>query len=214
MTLEGTVSLGFNSITTSGFLAAFALALGANNLQIGILAAISFLMQLIQLPAIWLVEKVRRRKAIAVIPILIFTPGRTAIYLLLGLMAFRGLLAAVCNSAWNGWIRDLVPQSILGQIFSRRLASATAAGIVFSLGAALFVDYWRGHVPGESEILGYTYVLLFGTLFLGLASPTFMSLMPEPLMQPIKGQQPPLWQSPHSPLCRVREFLLAVANSY
>ena len=39
LTLEGMVSLGFNSITTSGFLAAFALALGANNLQIGILAA-------------------------------------------------------------------------------------------------------------------------------------------------------------------------------
>ena len=29
LTLEGTFSLGFNSITTSGFLAAFALALGA-----------------------------------------------------------------------------------------------------------------------------------------------------------------------------------------
>ena len=31
-TWEGTASLGFNSITTSGFLAAFALVLGANNL--------------------------------------------------------------------------------------------------------------------------------------------------------------------------------------
>jgi len=134
LTLEGMVSLGFNSITTSGFLAAFALALGANNLQIGILAAIPFIMQIVQLPSIWLVEKIRRRKVIAVtswfsaqllwfpialIPIFIFVPGRTAIYLLLALMAFRGLLAAVCNSAWNGWVRDLVPQTILGQIFSR-----------------------------------------------------------------------------------------------
>lgn len=39
LTLEGTVSLGFNSITTSGFLAAYALALGANSLHIGVLAA-------------------------------------------------------------------------------------------------------------------------------------------------------------------------------
>jgi hypothetical protein len=37
MVLEGGLSIGFFSITTSGFLAAFALALGANNLQIGIL---------------------------------------------------------------------------------------------------------------------------------------------------------------------------------
>jgi len=33
LTLEGTVSLGYNSITTSGFLAAFALALGNVNLK-------------------------------------------------------------------------------------------------------------------------------------------------------------------------------------
>ena len=63
MTREGMASMGFNSITTSGFLAAFALALGANNLQIGVLAAIPFIMQLLQIPTILLVEKVRRRKA-------------------------------------------------------------------------------------------------------------------------------------------------------
>jgi len=53
------VSLGFNSISTSGILAAFALVLGANNFQIGILAAIPFIMQLLQMPSIWLVEKLR-----------------------------------------------------------------------------------------------------------------------------------------------------------
>ena len=66
-TWEGTVSLGLFSITTSGFLVAYALALGANNFQIGILAAIPFIMQTMQLPAIWIVEKYRRRKAIALI---------------------------------------------------------------------------------------------------------------------------------------------------
>ena len=64
-----------------------------------------------------------------------------------------------------------------------------AAGMVFSLGAAFFIDYWQGQASGENMILGYTYVLLFGALFLGLASPTFMSLMPEPLMQPVLGPQ-------------------------
>ncbi len=67
LALEGGFSQGFFSITTSGFLAAFALALGGNNLQIGILAAIPFIMQIVQLSSIWLVEKMRRRKAIAVL---------------------------------------------------------------------------------------------------------------------------------------------------
>ena len=204
LTLEGTVSLGFNSITTSGFLVAYALALGANSLQIGILAALPFLMQILQLPAISLVEKFRQRKAMAVIswsiaqsfwvpialiPTFIAVPGGKAISLLLALMAIRGLFHASTNAAWNGWIRDLVPQAILGRFFSRRLAFATATGIAFSLAAALFVDYWLNHAAAESAVFGYTYVLLFGALCLGLLSPVFMSRMPEPLMQPITGHQ-------------------------
>jgi len=206
-TLEGMASLGLFSITTSGFLAAFALALGANNLQIGILAAIPFIMQILQLPSIWLVEKFRKRKAIALltwlpaqllwfpialIPLFMETPGRTAISLLLLFMAVRGLLSAISTCGWNGWVRDLIPQTILGQIFSRRLALSTIAAIIFSLGAAFFVDYWRGQASDENAILGYTYVLLFGALSLGMASPLFMSLMPEPLMHPIPGAQPSL----------------------
>ena len=48
-TLEGMASHGFWSITTSGFLAAYALALGCNNLEIGILASLPLLTQPIQI---------------------------------------------------------------------------------------------------------------------------------------------------------------------
>ncbi|MDP2730052.1 MAG: MFS transporter [Dehalococcoidales bacterium] len=209
MTLEGMVSMGFFSITTSGLLTAFALALGANNFQIGVLAAIPFITQLLQIPAILLVEKVRRRKVItlstwlvaqlfwfpvALIPILIETPGGSAISLLLGLMAIRGVFAAVTNCSWNSWVRDLVPQQVLGRFFARRLALSVVVAAVFGVGAALFTDYWRGQVPEGSAIFGFTYALLFGAFFLGLASPVFMSFMPEPLMQRTMGKQPSLWE--------------------
>jgi len=204
-TLEGTTSLALFSITTSGFLAAFALALGVNNFHIGVLAAIPFLMQIVQIPAIWLVEKVRRRKVIAItawfwaqacwfpialIPVFMHTPGSRAISLLLVLMAIRGVMTSITNCSWNSWLRDLIPQHILGSLFSKRQAAATIAGIIFSLGTAFFIDYWRNHVPAENVVLGYTYVLLFGALFLGMSSFVFMSLMPEPLMMPIPASQP------------------------
>jgi MFS family permease len=220
LTREGMASMGFNSITTSGILAAFALVLGANNFQIGILAAIPFITQPLQIPAILLVERLRRRKAIAVfswllaqllwfpialIPIFAGVPSGRAISLLLGLMTVRGLLTAITNCGWNSWIRDLVPQQVLGRFFSRRLALATSVGVVFGLGAAFFLDYWRGHVPSENAVFGYTYVLLFGALFLGLASPLFMSLMPEPLMQLVPGPRPSLRQTLTTPL-RDRNF--------
>ncbi|MFH1383109.1 MAG: hypothetical protein ABIH70_09515 [Chloroflexota bacterium] len=214
-TLEGTASLALFSITTSGFLAAFALALGANNFQIGVLAALPFLMHILQIPAIWLVEKVRRRKVISVtawflaqacwfpialIPIFIQTPSGRAVSLLLILLAIRGVMSAVTSCSWNGWLRDLIPQPILGRLFSRRLVLATIASIIFSFGAASFVDFWRSQAPGENMILGYTYVLLFGALFLGMSSPIFMSLMPEPLMMPIPASQPSILERLVAPL--------------
>ncbi len=57
------------------------------------------------------------------------------------------------------------------------------------MGSAIFVDYWRGHAPPENVIWGYTYVLVFGALFLGMASPVFMALVPEPLMHPADGTE-------------------------
>ena len=47
------------ALTTGVVLTAFALHLGANNATIGLLAAIPFLTQLAQIPAIALVERVR-----------------------------------------------------------------------------------------------------------------------------------------------------------
>jgi len=207
MTREGMLSMGFSSIAGSGFLAAFALVLGANNLQIGILAAIPAIMQPLQIPAILLVEKLRRRKLIAttawflaqllwfpiaLIPFFIAVPSAGAISALLALMAVRSILSAVTNCAWNGWVRDLVPQHIMGRFFSRRLALATATAVVFGLGAGFFVDYWRGEVPVDQAVFGYTYAILFGALFLGMLSPVYMARMPEPLMQPVVGAKPSL----------------------
>ncbi|HEY93978.1 MAG TPA: hypothetical protein G4O15_03450 [Dehalococcoidia bacterium] len=205
MIWEGAVSNGFSSITTSGILAAFALALGANSVQIGILAAIPFLMQPLQIPAIFLVDKLKKRKAIAtifwffaqlmwfpaaLIPVYISTPGAGAISMLLVLMAIRNIFGAICNCAWNPWIRDLIPQKILGSYTARRLAISTGVSIVFGLGAAFFIEFWKGQVIGEQAIYGYTYALVFGSVVLGLASPVFMSLMPEPLMQFTPGENP------------------------
>lgn len=135
MIWEGIASTAFFRVISSGLLAAFALALGANNLQIGIMAAIPFITQPIQIPVILLVERLRRRKAIvlaswvpaqamwilvALIPLIVDGPGPLALTFLLGFLAFRGILVAVTNCAWSSWEKDLVPQGILGSFFPSR----------------------------------------------------------------------------------------------
>ncbi len=224
---EGMASTGMFSVVSSGLIVAFALALGANNLQIGVLAALPFLMQVLQIPTVWLVERFRRRKVIALvtwfpaqmlwfpmalIPLFIKTPSGGAISLLLILMASRSLFVAVTGCSQNSWLRDLIPQKMLGQIFSKRLILSTVAAVVFSLGVAFFVDFWQSRVTGQSNILGYTYVILFGALFFGVASVVFMAMMPEPLMQPVLGKQPSILRSLAAPFrdrnfSRVLQFL-------
>jgi len=217
---HGMASAGLFSIMGTGFIVAFALALGANNLQIGILAALPSLMQVIQLPAVWFVERFRRRKVIALmtffpaqmlwfpialIPLFIKTPSGGAISLLLILIASRSLFGAATGCSYNSWLRDLIPQKMLGQVFSKRIILSTVGAVVFSLGAAFFVDFWQGQATGQSAILGYTYVILFGALFLGMASVVFMAKMPEPLMQPVLGTRPSILKTLAAPF-RDRNF--------
>jgi len=197
--------MGFFSITTSGFLAAYALVLGCNNFQIGVLAALPFLTQPLQIFVIPLVERFRRRKVIALaswipaqlswvlialIPLFLDVPSSSAVLVLLVTIGVRGVFVSITNCSWNSWLRDLVPQQVLGRVFARRQMWANLAAMTFGLAASFFVTYWQGHVSAGNEALRYTFPLLFGAAFLGLASPLFMSLMPEPLMQPPTGPQP------------------------
>ena len=197
--------MGFYSITTSGFLAAYALLLGCNNFQIGILAALPFITQPLQIFVIPLVERFRRRKVItlaswipaqlswiiiALIPLFLDVPSSSAVVLLLVTIGIRGVFVSVTNCSWNSWLRDLVPQQALGSVFARRQMWANLAAMTFGLAASFFVTYWEGNVPAGNEALAYTFPLLFGAVFLGLASPLFMVLIPEPLMQPSTEPQP------------------------
>ncbi len=203
--LEGLVAGAYGNFIGGALITAFALALGANNLQIGILAALPTFMQVIQLPATWLVERFRRRKAItlitlialrilwfpiALIPVFIETPSGGAVSLFLILITGKSLVGAFSTCSHNSWLRDLLPQKTLGKVHSNRAVLATVGAVVSGLGVAFFVDFWQSRVTGQSVILGYTYAILFGVLFLGTTSVVFMAKIPEPLMQPVIGTGP------------------------
>ena len=64
---DGIASQAMGVLTGGAFLIAFAVKLGASNLVIGLLAAIDPLSQLLQLPSIFLVEKIRNRRLIIVV---------------------------------------------------------------------------------------------------------------------------------------------------
>ncbi len=216
LTLQGTVAMGLDAVTSGGFLAAYALALGANNFQIGLLAALPFMMQPLQLPAILLIERIGARKAIsfftfgaiqllwvpiALIPFMLDLPSPGAMSLLLGLIALRSLITAPLNAAWNGWLKDLIPQKIMGTFFARRLVFASAVGIALSIGAGLFADIWlrRDDPSLNSQSLAYALPILFGALTLGVMTPIALLGMPEPQMVQPPGGRRSLWKALANP---------------
>lgn len=153
---DGLASQAMVTLTSGAFLVAFALKLGASNVVIGLLAAIPPLMQLIQIPSIYLVEKIRNRRAISVyssgvsrimwlliaLMAILLTPKAALTFLIFALSAQAGV-AAISACSWNSWMRDLVPQDQLGAFYSRRMRLATGLGIVLSLAAGMYIDFVR-----------------------------------------------------------------------
>ena len=195
---DGMASQAMASLTGSAFLIAFALQLGASNALIGLLAAIPHLTQLAQIPAVYLVEKVRNRRLISVLASVIgrfswlfialapfvLSDQHVLVVLLLGLFT-ASLLAAVLNCSWNSWMHDLIPGDQLGAFFGRRFSLATTIGVVVSLGAAFFLDHVAARFS-ENALFGYS--IIFGTGFLmGMLSVRFISKIPEPRMFISKG---------------------------
>jgi len=190
---DGIASQAMGILTGGAFLVAFAIKLGASNLVIGLLAAIGPLAQLLQLPSIFLVEKIRNRRAIvlltaglsricwlliALIPFLFIEQIGLAV--LLGAMIAASAFGAMSGCSWNSWMRDLIPQNMLGSFFSRRMRIATGVGIALSLIAASYLDLWKKLLP-KYEIQAYSILFLLG-FAAGALGVYFLARTPEKRM--------------------------------
>ena len=207
-----------DGFASGGFLAAFALAMGANNTQIGIMTALPFLMQPIQVLALVLVERTGVRKAFAVgayfvayaawvlvalVPFVLSVPNAGAVTILLALVAVRGAALAFVTTGWNSWLQDLVPQESLGGFFAQRLRMATIAAAVSSMAAAAYIDFWKGSVAAEDVIFGYSIAILFGAILLGWSAVGFMARIPEPRMARPEGLRRSLSETLAAPFADV-----------
>jgi MFS family permease len=187
------------TLTSGVFLVAFALELGASNMVIGLLAAIPPLMQFLQIPSIYLVEKIRNRRMITVITAIVARSSwlfiaaiplvlsvKTGLAIFLTLFLLTAALNAVTSNSWNSWMRDLIPQERLGAFFSKRMTWATAVGIPLGLLAGYFIDYWTLTFPAQ-ELVVYSILFSVGCLA-GLGGIIFIHRTSEPEMLPAEGE--------------------------
>jgi MFS family permease len=171
-------------------LVAFALALGASPLVIGLLAALPAISQLAQLPTVALVERTRRRKKVVVVAV---TAARVCIlalalvpYLegaelrlpaLIALELMISVLGAMGGCALNSWLHQFLPREGLGSFLARRLFWGTALGCFGALAAGVIADGW----PLANPMGGYSVVFAVGALA-GFLSSRSLARVPEPVM--------------------------------
>ncbi len=190
---DGMASQTMGTLTGGAFLVAFAIKLGASNFVIGLLASIGPLAQLLQIPGVYLVEVVRKRKRItlfaagiarvlwlAIIVLPFLYKKDNIVFVLLAILSATAGLGAIAGCSWNSWMRDLIPEKIMGSFFAKRMRYAVLAGIIVSLLAAGFLDLWAKFAP---NLVLSGYIILFGVgLSAGLLGLFFISKIPEPPM--------------------------------
>jgi MFS family permease len=182
-TIEGAVSTIHINITGviggSVFLTGFALLLGANSFQLGLMGSLPFIGQLFQFVGAYLEERVGRRRPLVLygalggrmvwalllaLPFLSFLGGAQIAVFFLGL-AVSYALNGIAGNAWLSWMSDLVPPRQRGSYFGVRntVAAVSAMATTFLAGRALDLARAQGNEPlGYAAIFGVAVIAALG----------------------------------------------------
>lgn len=213
---EGALNTVFATVIGGAFLVGFALELGATKTQIGLLAALPPLLNLVQILGSYFVTKVGSSKRVCVIsaalyrlvwlcialmPFVILKAPMAlgAVAVLIASITVASLFASLSGVAWMTWITEMVPESVRGRFFGYRNMVASGVGMVASLAAAKFIDKWQlTHTTSSGRLMGFSILfgvgLAFGIWgFLGLRRISDVSL-------PVNNGETSFWQDLKRPL--------------
>ncbi len=212
---DGALATVMASLAGGVFLVGFAInVLGANTVQVGILAALPLSANLVQFLGSLLLETLGRRRPFCILfatlarccwilvlllPLALFDGlDDLRVWLLVAFVGISSILGAVAGVAWLEWMSDLVPPSIRGSFFGRRNMISAAAGMTAVLAAGYFLNRWE-LVHGKSD--PYGYLILFGCgLLFGLISSAVLAWIPDPRTVATGTEQPFNWSRFAAPL--------------
>jgi MFS family permease len=193
LAIDHVFSQSMVALTGGAFMVALVLALGGDNKTIGLIAAIGPIAQSVQVPAIFLVQAVRRRRAITVLfawvgrSIFLFIaaipfvlPGPAHLPALLIAIAVHCVCGSIAGCAYGSWVRDVIPDRILGRYMGKRLAAAIGTGALASLlaGGLLSLEITRTTL---GPVLPYALVFAVAGV-LGMIGTWRLTAVPEPRM--------------------------------
>ncbi len=196
-TADGVFAAIFSNATGGALLSSFFLELGANSTEIGLLAALPMLANLLQplgaslserttsrhLWCLWIYGIARSLWLVLAATIGWATWGQNAaessqlisfdelLLATLAITAVSHLLGALGSAAWLSWMAALVPRRLRGRYFGFRNSAANLINLVSMPLMGLLVSHWFG-----GSIQGYGVVLGLGVIA-GLISISFQAWM-------------------------------------
>ncbi len=186
ITFEGAFSNVFVIVTGGAFLSGLAIFLGAGDFEIGLLASIPFLSQVLQLCSGYLSARIGGYKTLTIrgltggrtiwllaVPLLFTTlTWRFEIFLMVVILSSAAIMLA--TPAWLTWMSHLVPAPIRGRYFGRRNAAISVSTVLTNLAAGFIIDQMCAL---DMEPMGYTILIVMGVVF-GLAASHKLKSLP------------------------------------
>ncbi|HEX6598545.1 MAG TPA: MFS transporter [Gemmatimonadaceae bacterium] len=210
-------------LTGGLFLTGLALALGAQELLIGVIAALPLAAKLGQLYLSWRIERAGKWRRTALVsavigraPLLVAAalavvrPGALTLALFVAALAVAALGASAFELAFLTWTAELIPEPLRGVFWGRRGQIAGAVGIVATLLAAWLLGSDNGSVSSFPR-QRLAAVFAAGAIF-GLLGILFLRRLPAPRRNESRAEEVPLRATLSRPL-RDRSFRQFLAFS-
>ncbi len=167
-TLDGVFATQYVTLTGGPLLVAFLLALGATDFEVGLVAALPLLGQLLQPVG---AEAVRRgggwRKPVvlagAVMDVLLWAASAAAVvwldrpaalFVVLGVLALQQIPTALSAVSWTSWISDLIPQRLRGRYFGARNVACNGLAALTALAAGALIGRAEDPLPMYLAAIG------------------------------------------------------------
>jgi MFS family permease len=151
----------------SALLTGYALALGANDFQIGLLTGMGTIATIGAVAGAWWLGRRSNRKSmmmealtlsrsiwlvLCLLPFLPLPPG-VRLYVLFGVVLVSVMAGVFADTAWMSWMTDLVPAAIRGRYFSWRNSILGTIGMAGVYGAGCVCDWLKGSMDPASAFL-------------------------------------------------------------
>jgi MFS family permease len=133
---------------------------------------------------------------------------QASVQVLIFFLFFYYLFGSIAGPSWNAWMKDLIPEKILGTYFAKRIRFTQIVNVTLSIVLAFLIDHVKKNNP-NNQLSVYAIMFIAGGC-IGILGAIFLSKAPEPQSIVIKDD---IFKLLKKPFKDANFFRLLIFNS-